>query len=277
MRRRHVLLGLGAAGTVGVAGVASTLVGTIKLRWWATERAALYPGLRERVESYVERAFESLRISVDVSFGGTVSFRTENAYRLVVDGTWPRRLLTGTSGRRFDAVDGVNLLVTDGSMRNAPTGAGIPYVAAVGGAAEIVRAPPAEATDVVVPDRFSLRTIQVLLHECGHALGLRHDHGTIRTEEGAAIVSPMVSGYPWAPAAVRRAQFDYEESRCGDPYPPVRGKKPRLLLRFDECARTELARFRRPTGRPLPSESDGETDQSLSPAATCLRPCDAHR
>ena len=249
MRRRRVLAGAGLLGTVGALGVASTLVGTIDVRWWATRRAALYPRLRRRVESYLERAFEGLRLSVDVSYGGIAPFGTEDAHRLVVGGAWPRRLL-GDSG--VTPVDGVNLLVTDGSMRRAPTGAGLPYVAAVGGAGQMVRAPPAAETDRVVPDRLPLRTLQILVHECGHALGLRHDHGSIREAGPAAVVSPMVSGYAWSNGPAGRPGFDFEENRCGEPYPSVEGKTPRLLLRFDDCERRALHRFRR-SGLSVPS------------------------
>jgi hypothetical protein len=262
MRRRRLLLGVGALGVAGAVGVGSTLVGTVPVRWWATERAALYPGLRQRVESYVERAFESLRLSVDVSFGGLVSFPTENAHRLVVGGAWPKRLLSDGGSK---PVNGVNILVTDGSIRQGPSGAGIPYVAAVGGAAQLSRAPPVEETDSTVGRRGPMEAVQILLHECGHALGLRHDHGSIRADDSTAVVSPMVSGYAWAPPAVRRVQFDFEESRCGDPYPSVEDRRFELLLRFDECERDGIHRFRR-FGLPVPPPADLSVDDLLDVA-----------
>jgi hypothetical protein len=262
MRRRRVLAGAGVLGAAGALGVASTLVGTIDVRWWSTRRAARHSGLRERVESYLERAFEGLRLSVDLSHGGVASFGTEDAHRLVVGGAWPRRLLGGSA---VTPVDGVNLLVTDGSMRRAPTGAGLPYVAAVGGAHQMVRAPPVAETDRVVPDRPSLRTLQILVHECGHALGLRHDHGSIREAGPAAVVSPMVSGYAWSSGPVGSGGFDFTENRCGEPYPSVAGKTPRLLLRFDDCERRALHRFRR-SGLSVPSPAELSAAELLDAA-----------
>jgi len=259
MRRRQFLLGAGALGAAGAVGVGSTLVGTIRVRWWATERAALYPALRQRVDAYVRRAFESLRLSVDVSFGGAVPTSTEDAHRLVVSGAWPRRLLAGGTPT---PVDGVNLLVTDGSMQRAPTGAGVPYIAAVGGAAELSRAPPVDETETVVPDRLPMQTAQILLHECGHALGIRHSHGSIRDEDSTAVVSPMVSAYAWAPPAVKRAHFAFEENRCGDPYPSVEERTLRLRLRFGDCERRGIHRFRR-SGLPTPSPAELTADDLL--------------
>ncbi|MFC5972175.1 peptidase M10A and M12B matrixin and adamalysin [Halomarina salina] len=273
MRRRSLLLKLGAAGAVGSAGVAATLVGDIEVRWWATPKAAQHSGLRRRVEAYLEHGFDDGRLSMDVSYGGVTSFPTENAYRLVTGGAWPRRLLSSVTDGTVDPVDGVNLLVTDSSMRRAPTGAGIPYVAAVGGARHIVRAPDPDESDAVVPDRLSTRTVQILLHECGHALGLRHDHGSIREADTAAVVSPMVSGYAWASGPVRREQFDFEANRCGRPYPPVNGRDPRLLMQFDDCERRGLYRYRLPdlSATPVdrPSVGDLLDRASLSACGTC--------
>jgi hypothetical protein len=245
MRRRTFLLGAGATGTVGSLVLGSALVGPIDVRWWATRAAARRPRLRDRVEAYLERGFGSLTLVARVSYGGRISVPTEDAHRLVVDGTWPRRLVRGSSGGRVAPVSGVNLLVTDGSVRDGPAGAGLPYVAAVGGAREIAGAPPTDRIGPVVPDSPPLRTAQILLHECGHALGLRHDHGSIEVDGAAAVVSPMVSGYAWTSGPVRRAQFDFASSRCGEPYPAVDGKDPRLLLEFDDCERWGINRFRR--------------------------------
>ena len=271
MRRRNLLLKLGALGTVGSVGVASTLVGDVDVRWWATPRAARYPGLRERVADYLEVGFGDVALSVNVSYGGVTSFPTEDAHRLVTGGAWPRRLLDGVADDRTAPVDDVNLLVTDGSMRRAPTGAGIPYVAAVGGARYIARTPPAEDAERVVPDRLPMRTVQILLHECGHALGLRHDHGTIRESGTAAVVSPMVSGYAWASGPIRRREFDFESNRCGRPYPAIAGRDSRLLLRFDDCERRGLYRYRLPDlpVDPVASQSADDLLGLASAPSTC--------
>ncbi len=272
MRRREFLLGTGLLGTLGSAGVAATLTGDIDIRWWATERAARYPDLHDRVGGYLRACFGALSSSVSVTYGGTVSFYTENAYELVVDGVWPRYLVSGTASGQVTPVDDVNLLVTDSSMRLAPTGAGVPYVAAVGGARQIARAPPAESVGAVVPDTLPLRTVQILLHECGHALGLQHDHGTVRlaeTEPGtAAVVSPMVSGYAWATGLDERRHFTFETNRCGHPYPSVAGRLPRLRLRFDECERRGISRFRLPSF-PTAPVSELSVDGLLSDRPTC--------
>ncbi|MFD1513664.1 hypothetical protein [Halomarina rubra] len=275
MRRREFLLGGGVVGTLGAVGVVTTLVGELEVRWWATPRAAQYEALRERVTGYLERGLDGLALSVDVSHGGVVSVPTENAHRLVADGAWPRRLLTGGVGGTVDPATDVNLLVTDSSMRRSPTGAGIPYVAAVGGARHVARAPPATDVEDVVPDRFTFRTIQILVHECGHALGLRHDHGTIRDDGAVAVVSPMVSGYAWADGPLRREQFDFDRNRCGRPYPSVRGREPRLRLGFDDCERHGVTRFRRPGLPTLPVGESAVDDllalaRSLPTCATCL-------
>lgn len=230
--------------------------------------------LRRRVEGYLEDGFEDAALAVDVSYGGVTSFPTEDAHRLVTEGAWPRRLPAGVTDDRDAPVDDVNLLVTDGSMRRAPTGAGIPYVAAVGGARHIAGAPPPGDVERVVPDRPPARTVQILLHECGHALGLRHDHGTIRESEAAAVVSPMVSGYAWASGPVRRREFDFESNRCGRPYPSVAGREPRLRLRFDDCERRGLYRYRPPdlpAGPSVVPSADDLLDaaRSLSTCATC--------
>ncbi|WP_254535822.1 hypothetical protein [Halomarina litorea] len=273
MRRREFLLGTGVVGTLGSVGVVSTLVGDIDVRWWATERAAQYPDLHERVEGYLRRGFEGFALSANVSYGGVTSFDTESAYRLVVEGMWPRRLVTGTAEGRHLPVDDVNLLVTDSSMRRAPTGAGVPYVAAVGGARELARAPPADSVGPVVPDSLPMRTVQILLHECGHALGLQHDHGSIReSDDGSGVVvSPMVSGYAWAARPLERRQFNFETNRCGRPYSSVVGKDRHLLLRFDACERRGIYQYRLPAlpASPLTGLTAEERLRQRLPCETC--------
>jgi hypothetical protein len=269
MRRRDVLLAAGALGTAGTVGVSSTLVGDLEVRWWATPRAARHPLLPERVEGYLRKGFERLALGVNVSFGGVVSVPTDDAYRLVIDGLWPRRVLTGVAGDRVDPVDDVNVLITDDSMVHAPTGAAIPYVAAIGGAGEIARAPPADSVDAVVPDTFVMRTIQILIHECGHTLGLRHDHGSIRERESGVVVSPMISGYAWGSRAVDANYFDEEANRCGLEYPDTLDGPRRLGLRFDDCERRGIYRYRleQPTG-PIDDLPDDLGDL-LPECATC--------
>jgi len=195
------------------------------------------------VTGYLELAFDDVDRSVGISHGGVVETATEDAYRLVVDGEWPGRLLGAATGDGPGPVAGVNLLVTDGSMLDPPTGAGLPSIAAVGGARYLARLPPPATTPSVVPDSLPMRTVQILVHEVGHGLGLEHDHGTIRADDAAAVVSPMVSGYAWADDVGRA--FDYERDRCGRRYPSVVGRDPWLRLSFDGCERRAIRRYGR--------------------------------
>lgn len=267
MRRRKFLL---AAGGVALGGLATADADAVAVRWWATRRAVGHDDLRERVAGYLERAFADGDVPVAVTRGGVVDTTTENAYRLVVDGEWPRLLLARGGGQR-GPVAGVNLLVTDGSMLRAPTGAGLPGLAAVGGARYLARLPPADAVPEVVPDDLRMRTAQIVLHEVGHGLGLRHDHGTIRADDAAAVVSPMVSGYAWGTGPVGPA-FDYERDRCGHRYPSVVGREPRLRMSFDDCERRGVRRYRRLTApASLPESPIGraEVPRRACPGLPC--------
>lgn len=89
-----------------------------------------------------------------------------------------------------------------------------------------------------------MRATQLLLHELGHALGLRHRDGTITIDGERAVVSPMVSGYAWESPAVRRDQFDFDANACGSDYPSVDGKEPWLSLRYRSCERVRIQQNR---------------------------------
>lgn len=274
MRRREFLLAAGAVGAAGTIGSLAAAADAVEVRWWATRRAVAHDDLRQRVTGYLERVFDDVDLAVTVSHGGVVNTATEDAYRLVIDGEWPRRLL-GTVGRAGarGPVGGVNLLVTDGSMLEAPTGAGVPSLAAVGGARYLSRLPPADAVPAVVPDDLRMRTVQILVHEVGHGLGLRHDHGTIHADDAAAVVSPMVSGYAWTTGPVGRRGFDYEYDRCGRRYPSVAGREPWLRLPFDDCERRGIRKYRRldaPTSIPeSPIGPPAETAERVCPGLAC--------
>lgn len=237
LRRREFLAAAGVASGLGGLGfLRSRDEPTIDVRVWATERAAAYDTLPDRITGYVERAFAHSRTPVAVSFGGSVPVPYEDAYRLMMYGRWPLTLGGGLVGLgSVDPVDDVNLLVTDSPIDTWPTGAGSPHAAAVGGADLLRQAPPVDEVDDVVDDHRALRAMQILLHECGHALGLKHDHGSIIDRRDEVVVSPMVSGYAWETGPVREREFDFDRNRCGDPYPSVDGKRGRLLMRFAGC------------------------------------------
>lgn len=239
-RRRFLALGAGAVGGIGLAHTGErALDGRIDAKIWLSEAAAGYDGIRPRVVGYVRRALDGVRGEVSVSIGGTVDVTTENGYRVTASGEWPSKFATGA----VTPADDVNLLVTDGDMEVSPTGVGFPRVASVGGARHVARMPlPSETPDVVDVSKRALVT-QILVHECGHALGLRHNDGAIVERGDHVVVTPMVSSYTWADESVRARQFDYEASACGQPYPAVRRKDARLDLTFSSCARRRLRRL----------------------------------
>lgn len=239
MKRRTVLAGLGTLG-VGTLGYRARVDDPVSVRVWVSERAATYDGLRERVEGYLGLALEDAVGRVELSYGGEVPVPTEDAHWLLVSTEWPRLLFDGMLDGNAAPVGGVNLLVTDGDMDRAPTGAGVRHIAAVGGASTLADLPPAEETAGVVGYATRWRVAQVVLHECGHALGLDHDHGAIDLSARGPVVTPMVSSYAWAPAAIKRDQFDFEVNACGSPYPVVAPSEANLSLRYSTCARRAL-------------------------------------
>lgn len=206
---------------------------------WASERAASHEHLPERATGYVAAAVEAVLDDVTVTYGGSVAVSTERAYELLARGEWPRALAEKVAGGDDD-VGGLNLLVTDGRMTVAPTGMGVPTLAAVGGARHIARMPPASETPPICPFSYPAFVTQVLVHECGHALGLNHDHGVVEEAGDAVRISPMVSGYAWASAEVRDRHFEADGCVCGGTYPDVGDRERLLMLRFSACARRQL-------------------------------------
>lgn len=241
MRRRDYLLSLAGVGTLGALGYGAETADEVDVRVWFSERAAATEDLAERVVGYLGRALDGLAGDVDLRVGGTVAVSTEHAYRAMASGEWPRRLVSTVGLDGVVAGADVDLLVTDGDMSRTPTGAGVPGIAAVGGATALARMAPVEETPTVVDYSSRARVSQVLLHECGHALGLRHDHGSVVESAGGAVVSPMVSAYAWAPDRVREAYFDHERSACGHAYPAVSKGTVRLGLVYADCARRAYA------------------------------------
>lgn len=241
MRRRRFLLSVGAVGGLGAVGYGSRRPERhVDVRVWLSERAAAYDGVRERVRGYLRRALEPAVADLSVAFGDPVDASTEDAYDLMTGGEWPLHLARELD----DLADDVNLLVTDGDTSETPTGAGVTHVAAVGGARHLAQLPPADDAPGVMAHTTKAHAAQVLLHEVGHALGLRHDHGAITPIGDGVIVTPMVSAYAWLPPEVKEEHFDHDRSACGQPFVDVGSSRRDLALDYAPCAREALADYR---------------------------------
>jgi hypothetical protein len=96
--------------------------------------------------------------------------------------------------------------------------------------------PPAAETQTVVPYSVPAVATQLLLHECGHALGIGHDHGSAVRRDGAVVASPMVASYLWKSESVREKQLD-DGNACGASYPDADAAVDRRLrLTYADCA-----------------------------------------
>jgi hypothetical protein len=240
-RRRFLALVAGSVGGVGLLYAGErALDRKLDVRVWLSEAAAAYAEVRPRLVGYLDRAIDGFGGEGSVSVGGTVDVATEDGYRVTASGEWPGKLATGAVEPAAD----VNLLVTDGEMSTSPTGLGLPHVASVGGARHVARMPPpSETADVVGFSKRALVT-QILVHECGHALGLRHNDGEVVDRGNHVVVTPMVSGYTWADESVREREFDHDTSACGTAYAGHDGKDVRLAMTFSPCARRRIRRLR---------------------------------
>ncbi|WP_254764837.1 peptidase M10A and M12B matrixin and adamalysin [Natrinema marinum] len=244
MKRRVFLGTLGSAASLGTLAYTSRRSAeTLAVRVWLSERAAVYDGVAARIRAYLEAMLSLEHWSLEVSIGGAVAVSTEDAARVTSRGEWPMAVASGALGRRdIEPVSDVNLLVTDGSMEHAPTGYGLPHVASVGGARHIADLEPFDelVTDrdrSVVPNTTPARTMQVLVHEVGHALGLNHRHGVAFLYDGAVVATPMLSAYAWDPA------YDRDRLHCGTPIPSAADRPRKFSLAFSSCARRELAAY----------------------------------
>ncbi|MFD1512689.1 hypothetical protein [Halomarina rubra] len=243
LTRRAFLLSAGALGSAGVTGTAlSGPEAEVNVKIWFTEQASDHVAWN-RLRDHVQRAFDPTGKLVAVEFGGTVETSSENAYELVTGGEWPKKLAQGTVGGEAKPADDVNLLVTARSMYEFPTGAGIPHVASVGGAEALANLPPVEDCPDVVGWSDPAYALQVLLHECGHALGLDHEDGYMEPAGDELVVSPMVSGYPWESDEVKEQQFDTQQGTCGCEFVDPEGRDPRLMLTFSECERERIREY----------------------------------
>ncbi|TYT61350.1 zinc metalloprotease [Natrialba swarupiae] len=249
MNRRHVLGAIGSVGSLGTLAYATRdPVRTLEFRLWLSEEAAAYDGVAERVLEYVEELMTFEFWSLEASFGGVLSVSTEDGARVTTGGEWPLALASGTVGSSdVEPAGDVNLIVTDGQMKRAPTGYGLPHVASVGGARHIAdlepfdklvgSGPEGDVQRRIVPLQTRTRTIQILLHEVGHALGLHHDHGVAFRYGDAIVSTPMLSTYAFS------SNSPYDRSRCGTSYPDPGDLSRQLSLAFSTCARRELTSY----------------------------------
>lgn len=244
MNRRAFLGSVGAAIPLGVAGRLAVSDGDpgLDVRVWFSERAARYDSLSDRVRGYLGRALRDAVDDVELTIadapvalpaeGGTSVFKVH----------WPRRVLEGATGfGDVRPIGDVNLLVTDGDPTSQPAGYAHRRVAAAAGAAQIAAMPPASETPWIVPYSVRAAATQLLLHECGHAMGLGHDDGNALVVGNDVIASPMVSSYLWKPREVREKHLDGDVNACGSSLPDA-GAAPgrRLELRFSSCASESL-------------------------------------
>lgn len=246
MNRRAFLGAVGSVASLGTLAYATrSPIDTLEVRVWLSEQAATYGSVEKRILEYVDRVLDLEYWSLDCSIGGTVPVSTEDGARVTTRGEWPLAVTAGAVGAvDIEPAAHVNLLVTDGGMREAPTGYGLPRIASVGGARHIDSLPPFDELVTTDPDRDGrwivplttpARTMQVLVHEIGHALGLEHSHGVAFRDGETVIATPMISTYAFS------SESDIDRCQCGAVYPETKGPKRALSLAFSTCSHRELA------------------------------------
>lgn len=239
MKRRAFIGAVGSLGSLGVIGYTTRApVDSVEVRVWFSEAASEYDRLERRIREYLGFALEMDFWTPTITFGGTVPVSTEDGGEVTIYGEWPSHVLAGFAGRgEVKPVPDVNLLVTDGQMRTAPTGYGLPHIASVGGARFIDELEPLVGHPEVVPNRAPNRVMQILIHEVGHALGLDHDHGVSFRRGKNVVATPMLSAYAWD------STYDGDRSSCGTEYPDTEGLGRKLTFSFSTCSRYELEEY----------------------------------
>lgn len=238
MNRRAFLGSAGMVLSMGLVGrQTARRSDPVTVRVWFSEAAAEYDSLPDRIEGYLGGALEAAVGEVALSFAPSPVRIPAEGGRNLLAVRWPRMVVEGTVGmRHIDPVDDVNLLVTDGDPTRQPAGYARPRVAAATGAEYVARMPPADETDAVVPYSVRAAATQLLLHECGHALGAGHEHGHADVRDGAVVASPMIGSYLWADERDREKHVP-DECACGGSYPgPTAAPERRLGLRYGDCA-----------------------------------------
>jgi len=240
---------LAATGIVGSLGLVRTSRGggkrALSVLVWCSERAASYDGVESRVAGYLDRALGAVRDDVEVVAGGRpIPLEAEGGATLM-EVRWPGMVLSGGAGHGpVDRTGDLNVLITDGDPRGWPAGYGMRGIAAVGGARLLSAMPPADDTPPVVPYSAPAAIAQLVLHECGHALGLEHAHGRVAYDGDAVVVSPMIGGYAWADDERRRRYLPDDGNVCGGPILPAGDRRRLLGLEYGPCARATLERYR---------------------------------
>lgn len=231
--------GVGALGVVGYGHHTARQDVAI----WFSEAAAEYPDLPDRTLGLLEPALDEAGVDATVDVRSRpIPLEEEQGERLMTV-TWPRLAVGGMlHAGPVQPAGSVNLLVTDGDPRSEPAGYGMRGIAAVTGARYLAALPEAIRETAVVDYAPRAAVAQLLLHECGHAMGLGHRHGEVTVREGATVASPMVGSYAWAAADVRRRHIGHDANVCGRSLARGEADRKKLSLRYGGCARRSVGR-----------------------------------